>query len=100
MISSALCFFASIERSRLRLSGGCHDWPGRRDQEARRGEEPIRSLITLGRFAVAMLEDAMAAYSGRDNGRAAEVWGRDKELDQMYSVTHAEAAAAVSLLRS
>jgi phosphate transport system protein len=50
-----------------------------------RGEEPIRSLITLGRFAVVMLEDAMAAYSARDNGRAAEVWARDKELDEMYS---------------
>ena len=49
------------------------------------GEEPLRSLITLGRFAVAMVEDAMAAYASCDDLRAQEVWARDKELDEMYS---------------
>ena len=54
------------------------------------GEEPLRSLIALGRFAVAMVEDAMAAYASRDNGRAQEVWARDKELDEMYSACFGE----------
>jgi phosphate transport system protein len=49
------------------------------------GEEPFRSLIALGRSALAMVEDAMAAYSTRDSRRAQEVWARDKELDEMYS---------------
>ncbi|MFN3744896.1 MAG: phosphate signaling complex protein PhoU [Hyphomicrobiaceae bacterium] len=49
------------------------------------GEEPVRSLIALGRFAVAMVEDVMAAYASRDDLRAQEVWARDKELDEMYS---------------
>jgi phosphate transport system protein len=49
------------------------------------GEEPLRSLIALGRFAVAMVEDVMAAYASRDDLRAQEVWARDKELDEMYS---------------
>jgi phosphate transport system protein len=49
------------------------------------GEEPRGSLIALGRFAVAMVEDAMAAYAARDNARAQEVWARDRELDEMYS---------------
>jgi phosphate transport system protein len=57
------------------------------------GEEPRRSLIALGRFAVAMVEDAMAAYAARDNGRAQEVWGRDKELDAMYSTCFGELLA-------
>lgn len=54
------------------------------------GEEPRRSLIALGRFAVAMVEDAMAAYAARDNDRAQEVWARDKELDEMYSACFGE----------
>jgi phosphate transport system protein len=54
------------------------------------GGEPLRSLIALGRFAVAMVEDAMAAYASRDNGRAQEVWARDKELDEMYSACFGE----------
>jgi phosphate transport system protein len=57
------------------------------------GEEPMRSLIALGRFAVAMVEGAMAAYSSRDNQRAQEVWTRDKELDEMYSACFAELLA-------
>jgi phosphate transport system protein len=59
----------------------------------RSGEEPLRSLIALGRFAVAMVEDAMAAYASRDNGRAQEVWARDKELDEMYSACFGELLA-------
>ena len=49
------------------------------------GGEPIRSLVSLGRFAVAMLTDAMTAYANRDDRQAQEVWGRDKELDKMYT---------------
>ena len=57
------------------------------------GEEPHRSLVALARFAVAMVEDAMVAYACRDNGRAQEVWARDKELDEMYSTCFAELLA-------
>jgi phosphate transport system protein len=57
------------------------------------GEKPIRSLIALGRFAIAMVEDAMAAYSGHDNQSAQEVWARDKELDEMYSACFGELLA-------
>lgn len=47
--------------------------------------EPVRSLVSLGRFAVAMLNDAMTAYANGDDRQALEVWGRDKELDKMYT---------------
>jgi phosphate transport system protein len=54
------------------------------------GEEPFRPLIALGRFALAMVEDVMAAYSARDSRRAQEVWARDEELDEMYSACFRE----------
>jgi phosphate transport system protein len=57
------------------------------------GDEPLLRLLHLGRFAVAMVEDAMAAYSSHDNHRAQEVWARDKELDQMYSACFGELLA-------
>jgi phosphate transport system protein len=57
------------------------------------GEAPLHSLVALGRFAVVMVEDAMAAYASRDNSRAQEVWGRDKELDEMYSTCFGELLA-------
>lgn len=46
---------------------------------------PMPALVTLGRFAAAMLTDAMAAYANGDDRQALEVWGRDKELDKMYT---------------
>jgi phosphate transport system protein len=49
------------------------------------GDEPMAALISLGRFAVALVEDAMAAYANGDSRRAQEVWARDKDLDEMYS---------------
>ena len=49
------------------------------------GGEPIQSLVNMGRFAVAMLTDAMTAYANVDDRQALEVWGRDKELDKMYT---------------
>jgi phosphate transport system protein len=57
------------------------------------GDEPLRPLIALGRFAVAMVEDAMAAYSHRDAQEAQEVWGRDRELDAMYSASFGDLLA-------
>jgi phosphate transport system protein len=57
------------------------------------GNEPFLRLIHLGRFAVAIVEDAMAACSSHDNHRAQEVWARDKELDQMYSACFGELLA-------
>ncbi|KAB2911273.1 MAG: phosphate signaling complex protein PhoU [Hyphomicrobiaceae bacterium] len=49
------------------------------------GGEPMAALTGLGRFAVALVEDAMAAYAKGDTRKAQEVWTRDKELDEMYS---------------
>ena len=57
------------------------------------GDEPLKCLIHLGRFAVAMVEDAMAAYSNHDNHLAQEVWGHDKVLDEMYSACFGELLA-------
>lgn len=49
------------------------------------GDERLRSLINLGRFALVMVQDAMHAYREADAREAAEVRTRDKELDAMYS---------------
>jgi phosphate transport system protein len=49
------------------------------------GGEPMAPLVSLGRFAVALIEDAMTAYRTRDTRLAQEVWARDKDLDEMYS---------------
>ena len=49
------------------------------------GGEPMAPLIGLGRFAVALVEDAMTAYSNDDTRQAQQVWARDKDLDEMYS---------------
>lgn len=45
----------------------------------------LRSLINLGRFAAIMVRDAMGAYDRGDAKQAHEVWGRDMELDEMYT---------------
>jgi phosphate transport system protein len=49
------------------------------------GVEPMRSLVALGRFATAMVKDAMHAYLLEDAREAQEVWDRDRELDAMYT---------------
>jgi phosphate transport system protein len=49
------------------------------------GDEPMAPLVSLGRFALALVEDAMTAYAKRDTRLAQEVWARDKDLDEMYS---------------
>jgi phosphate transport system protein len=49
------------------------------------GGEPMAPLISLGRFAVALVEDAVTAYANGDTRQAQEVWARDKDLDEMYS---------------
>jgi phosphate transport system protein len=49
------------------------------------GGGSVGSLVSLGRFAVAMLTDAMSAYANGDDRQALEVWARDKELDKMYT---------------
>jgi phosphate transport system protein len=49
------------------------------------GGEPIAPLVSLGRLAVALVEDAMAAYESSDAQQAQEAWARDKDLDKMYS---------------
>lgn len=46
---------------------------------------PLRSLINLGRFAMAMVKDAMDAYLQTDIARARDVWNRDTALDEMYT---------------
>jgi phosphate transport system protein len=43
------------------------------------------SLVALGRFAAAMVQDAMQAYGTEDVGKAQEVWDRDRELDAKYT---------------
>jgi phosphate transport system protein len=52
---------------------------GEADVEAR------RSLVSIGRFATAMVKDAMHAYFAEDAGEAQKVWNRDRELDAMYT---------------
>lgn len=54
------------------------------------GAEAKRSLVSLGRFAVAMVKDAMHAYLAEDAGEAQKVWDRDRELDAMYSALFRE----------
>jgi phosphate transport system protein len=39
----------------------------------------------IGDYAVAMLTDVIDAYKVRDVAKAQDVWGRDQELDGMYS---------------
>jgi phosphate transport system protein len=43
------------------------------------------SLINLGRFSATMVQDAMDAYAGRNVDKARDVWGRDKDLDDLYT---------------
>lgn len=52
--------------------------------QARDGE-PMRTLVSIGRFAVVMLKDAMQAYAAENDHLAEEVWSRDKELDERYT---------------
>jgi phosphate transport system protein len=49
------------------------------------GVQAMRSLVVLGRFATAMVKDAMHAYATRDAREAQEVWDRDRELDATYT---------------
>jgi len=49
------------------------------------GNARLRSLVNLGRFAAAMVKDAMHAYQEADALQAENVWQRDKELDEMYT---------------
>ena len=43
------------------------------------------SLINLGRFSATMVQDAMDAYAERNVDKARDVWGRDKDLDDLYT---------------
>jgi phosphate transport system protein len=52
--------------------------------------EPSRSLGGVGRFAATMLKDALRAYAQGDMHAAEDVWGRDKELDEMYTALFRE----------
>jgi phosphate transport system protein len=54
------------------------------------GAKPVRSLVNLGRFATAMVKDAMHAYTARDAQLAREVWDKDRELDEMYTALFRE----------
>ena len=47
--------------------------------------EVMHSLVALGRFATAMVKDAMHAYAAKDEREAQQVWDRDRELDAMYT---------------
>jgi phosphate transport system protein len=48
------------------------------------------SLVRVGRFATTMVKDAMQAYAAEDAQKAKEVWGRDRELDAMYTLLFRE----------
>lgn len=52
--------------------------------------DPARSLVNLGRFATAMVADAMHAYAEADAGQAQAVWDRDRQLDEMYTALFRE----------
>jgi phosphate transport system protein len=52
--------------------------------------EPVHSLVNLGRFAMEMVNDAMHAYTQRDEFEAQQVWTRDTELDAMYTALFRE----------
>jgi phosphate transport system protein len=43
------------------------------------GGEPMAALVGLGRFAVALVEDAMAAYANGDTRLAQEVWAGPRQ---------------------
>ena len=45
----------------------------------------FRSLVNLGRFAMAMVKDAMDAYLQANVAKAQDVWKRDTALDEMYT---------------
>jgi phosphate transport system protein len=48
-------------------------------------EEPLQSIIRMGKLAKAMLEEVMAAYLKADAEQAVETWHRDREMDGMYA---------------
>lgn len=52
--------------------------------------KPTQSLLGLGRYAIAMVKDAMQAYLRQDSAGAEEIWKRDTELDQMYTALFRE----------
>jgi phosphate transport system protein len=45
----------------------------------------IHALLPMGRFALRLIKDVIDAYVARDADKALDVWGRDKELDQVYA---------------
>jgi phosphate transport system protein len=45
-----------------------------------------RSFMEFGRFAATMLHDAMSAYENSNPELAENVWGRDKKLDEIYTI--------------
>ncbi len=45
----------------------------------------FRSLVNLGRFAMAMVKDAMDAYLQTNVAQAQDIWNRDTALDEMYT---------------
>jgi phosphate transport system protein len=55
--------------------------------------EPARSLVKLGRFSTTMVQDAMRAFATSDDALAQDVWGRDRQLDEMYTAFYRELIA-------
>ncbi|OAN54602.1 phosphate transport system regulatory protein PhoU [Paramagnetospirillum marisnigri] len=51
---------------------------------------PMRSLVRLGRLALAMVKEVLDAYLGHDAERALALRDRDQELDDVYSALFRE----------
>jgi phosphate transport system protein len=83
---SALRIGSELER----ICDHAKDFAERLIALAASGNARLRSLINLGRFAMTMVKDAMHAYQEADARQAADVWNRDKELDEMYTALFRE----------
>ncbi len=47
--------------------------------------QPSYGIPRMGRVALGMLKDVLDAYNARNPEKALEVWGRDEELDELYT---------------
>ena len=48
--------------------------------------QPVSSLPRMGRFAQSLVEEVIDAYARHNPEKAIDVWVRDEELDEMYSL--------------
>jgi phosphate transport system protein len=47
--------------------------------------KPFATIPRIATLCIAMLKDVLDAYVERDDAKAAEVWERDQEVDQLYT---------------